>query len=229
MNNTFSSNDLNFPIAKFIKSSTMLNNLSLELDKDFIVKDYKDVIYLQLFQTSTYYFYAGEYKSALALLSYLIQIDSKNKDYYNYKKLSFLAELNPNKDILDLIKNFNSSNSNFNFFRNYLFISSSIKLDSNLSELVYFFNNINHDSDWSHLDLAFILAMEMYRSNDDQAALDFINNCCLNILKKSDDPIHLFKYGILLERNNEIKTAEDFIQRSIDISDSCQRYQYSFG
>ena len=36
----------------------MLNNLSLELDKDFIVKDYKDVIYLQLFQTSTYYFYA---------------------------------------------------------------------------------------------------------------------------------------------------------------------------
>ena len=34
LNNTFSSNDLNFPIAKFIKSSTMLNNLSLELDKD---------------------------------------------------------------------------------------------------------------------------------------------------------------------------------------------------
>ncbi len=228
LNNTFSSNDLNFPITKFIKSSTMLNNLSLELDKDFIIKDYKDVIYLQLFQTSTYYFYAGEYKSALALLSYLIQIDSKNKDYYNYKKLSFLAELNPNKDILDLIKNFNSSNTNFNFFRNYLFISSSIKLDSNLSELVYFFNNINHDSDWTHLDLAFILAMEMYRSNDDQAALDFINNCCLNILKKSDDPIHLFKYGILLERNHEIKTAEDFIQRSIDISDSSYPYVLNY-
>ena len=78
------------------------------------------------------------------------------------------------------------------------------------------------------MDLAFILAMEMYRSNDDQAALDFINNCCLNILKKSDDPIHLFKYGILLERNNEIKTAEDFIQRSIDISDSSYPYVLNY-
>ncbi len=220
LNNIFRSNDLIFPMTKYIKSSTTFNNLLLELDKNFKVEGYKDIIYLQLFQTSTYYFYAGEYKSSLALLSYLIQIDSKNKDYYNYKKLSFLSELNLNKDILELVKNFNSINTKFNFFRNYMFISSSIKLGSNMSELVNFFNDINHESNWMHLELAFILAMEMYRTNDDKAALDFINKCCLNNLENSDDPIHLFKYGILLERNNEIKKAEDIIQRSIDISDS---------
>ena len=66
--------------------------------------------------------------------------------------------------------------------------------------------------------------MEMYFLNDNSGALDFINECCMSILENSDDAIHLFKYGILLERNNEIKKAEEIIQKSIDISKSSYPY-----
>ena len=198
--------------------------MSIELDQNYVVKDYKDIIYLQLFQTSTYYFYAREYKKALAILSYLIEINPDNRDYYLYKKISFLAELNPSKEILKLIKNFNPTDKNFNFFKNYLYISTSFELDTDMSDLVYFINNSDHQTDWINLELSFLVAMEMYFLNDNSGALDFINECCMSILENSDDAIHLFKYGILLERNNEIKKAEEIIQKSIDISKSSYPY-----
>ena len=80
MDSIFNYHNINFPLSDFIQSSTTFNNLSVELDKNYVVKDYEDIIYLQLFQTSTYYFYAREYKKALALLSYLIEINPDNSD-----------------------------------------------------------------------------------------------------------------------------------------------------
>ena len=224
MDSIFNYHNINFPLADFIQSSTTFNNLSIELDQNYVVKDYEDIIYLQLFQTSNYYFYAREYKKALALLSYLIEINPDNRDYYLYKKISFLAELNPSKEILKLIKNFNPTDKNFNFFKNYLYISTSFELDTDMSDLVYFINNSDHQTDWINLELSFLVAMEMYFLNDNSGALDFINECCMSILENSDDAIHLFKYGILLERNNEIKKAEEIIQKSIDISKSSYPY-----
>lgn len=224
MDSIFNYHNINFPLSDFIKSSTTFNNLSIELDQNYVVKDYEDIIYLQLFQTSNYYFYAREYKKALALLSYLIEINPDNRDYYLYKKISFLAELNPSKEILKLIKNFNPTDKNFNFFKNYLYISTSFELDTDMSDLVYFINNSDHQTDWINLELSFLVAMEMYFLNDNSGALDFINECCMSILENSDDAIHLFKYGILLERNNEIKKAEEIIQKSIDISKSSYPY-----
>ena len=44
------------------------------------------------------------------------------------------------------------------------------------------------------------------------------------IIENSTDPIHLFKYGILLERNDKIKDSEDIIQKSIDISEGNYPY-----
>ena len=224
MDSIFNYHNINFPLSDFIQSSTTFNNLSIELDQNYVVKDYEDIIYLQLFQTSTYYFYAREYKKALALLSYLIEINPDNRDYYLYKKISFLAELNPSKEILKLIKNFTPTDKNFNFFKNYLYISTSFELDTDMSDLVYFINNSDHQTDWINLELSFLVAMEMYFLNDNSGALDFINECCMSILENSDDAIHLFKYGILLERNNEIKKAEEIIQKSIDISKSSYPY-----
>ena len=228
INSIFNSYDLNFPLTDYMQSSTKFNSLSIELDKDYIFRDYEDLIYLQLFQTSTYYFYTGEYKKALALLSYLIKINPDNKDYYFYKKISFLAELSPNVEILELIKNFTPKNKNFNFFKNYLFISTSFELDTNMSELVQLINNANHQTDWINLELAFLIAMEMHFLNDHRGALDFINKCCASYIEKSNDAIHLFKYGILLERNNEIKQAEEIILKSIDISDSAYPYVLNY-
>jgi len=69
MDSIFNYHNINFPLSDFIQSSTTFNNLSIELDQNYVVKDYEDIIYLQLFQTSTYYYYAREYKKALALLS----------------------------------------------------------------------------------------------------------------------------------------------------------------
>ena len=224
MDSIFNYHNINFPLSDFIQSSTTFNNLSIELDQNYEVKNYEDIIYLQLFQTSTYYFYAREYKKALALLSYLIEINPDNRDYYLYKKISFLAELNPSKEILKLIKNFTPTDKNFNFFKNYLYISTSFELDTDMSDLVYFINNSDHQTDWINLELSFLVAMEMYFLNDNSGALDFINECCMSILENSDDAIHLFKYGILLERNNEIKKAEEIIQKSIDISKSSYPY-----
>ena len=60
--------------------------------------------------------------------------------------------------------------------------------------------------------------MEYYSKNDNLTALEFLDDCCLNNLSKSQDPIQLFKYGILLERNDYIDKSEDIIQKSIDIS-----------
>ena len=89
MDSIFNYHNINFPLSDFIQSSTTFNNLSIELDQNYVVKDYEDIIYLQLFQTSNYYFYAREYKKALALLSYLIEINPDNRIIIFIKKFHF--------------------------------------------------------------------------------------------------------------------------------------------
>ena len=73
-------------------------------------------------------------------------------------------------------------------------------------------------TEWQRTELALIVAMEYYSKNDNLTALEFLDDCCINNLSKSQDPIQLFKYGILLERNDYIAKSEDIIQKSIDIS-----------
>ena len=155
----------------------------------------------------------------------------KNQGYYDKAIIAYeiLSLKYPQKSSLfaneiKLIKNFNPTDKNFNFFKNYLYISTSFELDTDMSDLLYFINNSDHQTDWINLELSFLVAMEMYFLNDNSGALDFINECCMSILENSDDAIHLFKYGILLERNNEIKKAEEIIQKSIDISKSSYPY-----
>ena len=43
-------------------------------------------------------------------------------------------------------------------------------------------------------------------------------------INESKDPLQLFKYGILLERNGKIKSSEKIIQKSLDISNNSYPY-----
>ena len=43
-------------------------------------------------------------------------------------------------------------------------------------------------------------------------------------INESQDPLQLFKYGILLERSGQIKSSEKIIQKSLDISNNSYPY-----
>jgi len=221
----FQSKNLKFSLDDLLGLNNSLNNLTVELDKNFLVNDYYDLINMQIYQTSLYYFYAKEYKNSLALLSYLSKNDIKNKYYYIYKKTSFEAELNPNNKILKVVNDLNfEENVDFQFFKNFLFLKTAAEIDYDMKELINYYLKINSQNEWQSLELATIIAMELYSHNKNTEALNFIDNCCFKILENSIDPFHLFKYGILLERNNKIKKSEKIIQKSIDISDGNYPY-----
>lgn len=225
INNIFQSKNLQFSLDDLLGLNNSLNSLTIKLDENFLVSDYTDLINMQIYQTSLYYFYAKEYKNSLALLSYLIKNDVKNKDYYLYKKTSFEAELNPNEKMLKLINDLNfQDNNNFQFFKDYLFLKTAIEFDYNIKELINYYQKIISKNEWQSIELAMIVAIELYSQNKNIKALEFIDNCCLKIIENSTDPIHLFKYGILLERNDKIKDSEEIIQKSIDISEGNYPY-----
>jgi len=215
----FSSNELDFSLEALTDDSNSINGLTFLLDKNFLIEDYKDLLYMQVYQTSIYYFYAKEYKNSLALLSYLINNNSKNKNFYIYKKISFMAELNPNEKILDLIIDLDFKNTNFQFFIDYLFLNTAIRSNYDIELLINHFNSLPFENEWQTLELGMLIAMELYSQNKNLEALNFIEKCCIKNLDNSNDPIHLFRYGILLERNDKIKISENIIQKSIDISD----------
>ena len=224
INDIFLSKKLEFNLEDLIVSKNSINNLSIKLDKNFIIKSYIDLLYLQVYQTSIYYFYSEEYKNSLALLSYLIKNDPKNKDYYIYKKNTFLAELNPNFQILNIIESLEFQDNQFQFFKDYLFLKTATQFDFDLDELVNYYQKISIKNEWQNLTLSMLVAMELYSQNKNHEALLFIENCCLKLIENSSDPIHLFKYGVLLERNDKVKKSENIIQKSIDLSEGSYPY-----
>ena len=91
INKIFTSFDFQFPLEELTQNDTSLNNLTIKLDQDYQINNFKDLIFLQAFQTSIYYFYSRQYKQSLALMAYLSNNDPKNKPYYEYQLISFLA------------------------------------------------------------------------------------------------------------------------------------------
>jgi hypothetical protein len=139
INEIFTSFDFQFPLEELTQNDTSLNNLTIKLDQDYQINNFKDLIFLQAFQTSIYYFYSRQYKQSLALMAYLSSNDLKNKTYYEYQLISFLAELNPNEESLFAIKNFNFTNSKFNFFKNYLYLKTATEFDLEINQLKTYF------------------------------------------------------------------------------------------
>lgn len=218
INHVFKINDLNLSLDEIIGLEESTSKLTFELDGEYQIKNYFDIINIQIQQTSAYYFYAKDYKKSLALLSYLQQNDIKNKEYYDYQKISFIAQLIPNSNTLQLIQNFEFKNQKFQYFKDFLYLKTATNFNFNLDELVSYFNDTTLLNEWQKTELALIVAMEYYSQNNNLIALNFLNSCCKESLIKSQDPIQLFKYGILLERNDHIKESENTIQKSIDIS-----------
>ncbi len=224
INKIFLSHNLEFPLNEIIGSQFSMNSFTIDLDSNFQIDDYLDLIYLQVYQTSIYYFYAKEYKKALALITFLSRNNKKNSQFYEYKKISFISELIPNNNSLDLIKKFEVKNEKFQFFIDHLYLNTAAEFNFGNKEMNSYFQNLKISNDWQLLELAMIVSMNLYGQNKNEKALNFLENCCLNLLEISEDPIHLFKYGILLERNNIIKKSEKIIQRSIDISEGSYPY-----
>ena len=79
INKLFTSFELDFPLEELTVNDTSLNNLTIKLDQDFQINNFKDLIFLQAYQTSIYYYYSRQYKQSLALMAYLSNNDLKNK------------------------------------------------------------------------------------------------------------------------------------------------------
>ena len=45
--------------------------------------------------------------------------------------------------------------------------------------------------DWQTIELALLVAIEMYSHNLNTEALEFIENCCFDSINSSEDPLHL--------------------------------------
>ncbi len=219
INQIFNSKKLDLQLNELIDLDNSLNGLTIKIDKNFIIDDYKDLLYLQIYQTSIYYFYAREYKKSLALLSFLIDKNSKNNKFYIFKKITFMAEINPNNEVIELINSLDFQNNTFKFFKDLLFLKTAIKSNYEIEKLISYYHNISYKNEWQSLELAMEIAMELYIQNRNLEALNFLEDCCFYYLKNSNDPIHLFRYGILLERNDKIKRSETIIQKSIDLSE----------
>ena len=117
LNKIFTSFEFDFPLEELTVNDTSLNNMTIKLDQDFQINNFKDLIFLQAYQTSIYYYYSRQYKQSLALMAYLSNNDLKNKSYYEYQLISFLAELNPNNESLKAIEDFILQILNFLFLR----------------------------------------------------------------------------------------------------------------
>ena len=157
-------------------------------------------------------------------MAFLSNNDFKNKSYYDYQLVSFLAELNPNNESLKAIEDFSFTNTKFTFFKNYLYLKTATEFDLDIYQLKNFFKQINMSGDWQTIELALVVAIEMYSQNLNKEALEFIEKCCYDTINSSEDPLQLFKYGILLERNGKIKSSEKIIQKSLDISNNSYPY-----
>ena len=224
LNKIFTLFEFDFPLEELTVNDTSLNNLTIKLDQDFQINNFKDLIFLQAYQTSIYYYYSRQYKQSLALMAFLSDNDLKNKSYYEYQLVSFLAELNPNDESLKAIEDFSFTNTKFTFFKNYLYLKTATEFDLEINQLKNFFKQINMFGDWQTIELALVVAIEMYSQNLNKEALEFIENCCYDTINSSEDPLQLFKYGILLERNGKIKSSEKIIQKSLDISNNSYPY-----
>ena len=56
LNKIFTSFEFDFPLEELTSNDTSLNNLTIKLDQDFQINDFKDLIFLQAYQTSIYYY-----------------------------------------------------------------------------------------------------------------------------------------------------------------------------
>ena len=139
LNKIFTSFEFDFPLEELTVNDTSLNNLTIKLDQDFQINNFKDLIFLQAYQTSIYYYYSRQYKQSLALMAFLSNNDLKNKSYYEYQLVSFLAELNPNNESLKAIEDFSFTNTKFTFFKNYLYLKTATEFDLEINQLKNFF------------------------------------------------------------------------------------------
>ena len=80
LNKIFISFEFEFPLEELTVNDTSLNNLTIKLDQDFQINNFKDLIFLQAYQTSIYYYYSRQYKQSLALMAFLSNNDLKNKN-----------------------------------------------------------------------------------------------------------------------------------------------------
>lgn len=222
--NIFNKQKINFDDSRIFQKSNSFSGLTLELDESYQINDFRDLIYAQVFQTGIYYFYAQQYSDAIGLLSYLELIDEKNKDFYIFKKLSLFSELLNDEKLINRLEKQQFSNVKFDFFKQHLLISLMNENDLSFDELTSFNKGFDGLTEWQKLELNLEIAIEMHSRNENLIALKFIEDCCLDLIDISQDPIHLFKYGILLERNEKTKKAEQIIKRSIDLSNN--KYPY---
>src|SRR6056300_1757676 len=200
INKIFTSFDFQFPLEKLTQNDTSLNNLTIKLDQDYQIINFKDLIFLQAFQTSIYYFYSRQYKQSLALMAYLSNNDLKNKPYYEYQLISFLAELNPNEESLFTIENFNFTNSKFNFFKNYLYLKTATEFDLEINQLETYFEKINISNSWKTKSSEKII----------QKSLDISNNSYPYILN--------YLAYLWVDNNRNLDKAEKMLIKAVEDS-----------
>ncbi len=208
----------NYKLHEFENQISEYSN-SNSISKFYTINNYKDLIYEQTFQLANYYEAIGMYEEALALYSLLSEFNNINKDFYELSKFSLSLKLYKNIKNFNILKKYNTKINKLNFSKTEIFIKNARYFGYGKNEIIKYFNEqYNKYSDEQTLSLAFEISAFIVSSYSIREAVDFLESCCLDMIKNSSSIEHLFRYGALLERINRIPEAEKFIQKSLEIS-----------
>lgn len=186
---------------------------------EYKIENFKHLLFEQAYQLATYYNLLGRTQDSLMILSILSQVDTLNRDYYLFSKYELLLQASKNKKLFNNFKNFQTDIIELDFLKDKLVLINFYFFDNDKQNLINYFNAVRSKYDQDYiLSLGFEVSGVLNSNLSSKESLDFIENCCLDLILETKSVDFLFKYGDLLEQNNRTIEAEKFISESLYLS-----------
>ena len=189
------------------------------VDNYYKILTYKQLVFEQAYQLSSYYKTLEQYENSLAILSVLSELDPDNKDHYLIDKYQILLSLNQNRKVFNLLNTFNSNLEILNFKKHKLFLEYASSFNMKKKDVINYYYSLNNILDPDlQLNLAFEVSSFLYTAEGLEQSISFLENCCFTMIHETQSIEYIFRYGALLEESKRTPEAEEFILRSIEYS-----------
>ena len=189
------------------------------VDNYYKILSYKQLVFEQAYQLSSYYKTLEQYENSLAILSVLSELDPDNKDHYLIDKYQILLSLNQNRKVLNLLNTFNSNLEILNFMKHKLFLEYASSFNMKKKDVINYYYSLSNILDPDlQLNLAFEVSSFLYTAEGLEQSISFLENCCFKMIHETQSIEYIFRYGALLEESKRTPEAEEFILKSIEYS-----------